>query len=65
MSTDVFLERALADLRDHPMSSAREVARRLGVSDDRRVFRAFDRAAYDGRCQRSRVGQGPWRWEVC
>lgn len=63
MTTDI-LSRALADLTEHPDSSAREIAQRLGIRDDRRVFKALDNAAYDGRCQRSRTGQDPWRWEV-
>lgn len=58
------LERALADLAEHPNSSALEIARRLGVLDDRRVFKALDLAAYDGKCQRTRTGNGPWRWEI-
>ncbi len=58
------LERALADLAEHPNSSAREISRRLGVLDDRRVFKALDLAAYDGKCQRTRTGNGPWRWEI-
>lgn len=58
------LERALADLREHPHSSARQVAARLGV-DDRRVWRALDTAAYDGRCQRSLPsGRSAWLWEA-
>jgi hypothetical protein len=61
---DDILSRALGDLLEHPNSSAREVARRLGVRDDRRVFAALDSAAYEGLCQRSRDGQGPWRWEA-
>ena len=61
---DDILSRALSDLAEHPDSSAREIARRLGIRDDRRVFKALDNAAYDGQCQRSRTGQGPWRWEV-
>jgi hypothetical protein len=58
------LGRALADLADHPESSAREIARRLGIRDDRLVFKVLDNAAYDGRCQRSRTSSGPWRWET-
>ncbi len=58
------LDRALADLAEHPHSSAREISRRLGVLDDRRVFKALDSAAYDGKCQRTRTGNEPWRWEI-
>jgi len=58
------LDRALADLAEHPNSSAREISRRLGVLDDRRVFKALDQAAYDGKCQRTRTGNRPWRWEI-
>lgn len=60
-----FLDRALADLAEHPDSSAREIARRIGVGD-RLVFAVLDRAAYDGRCQRWHPGGsgGPWLWEV-
>lgn len=58
------LERALVDLAEHPNSSALEISRRLGVLDDRRVFKALDLAAYDGKCQRTRTGNGPWRWEI-
>lgn len=63
--TDGILDRALADLAEHPESSAREIAQRLGISDDRWVFKVLDNAAYEGRCQRSREGTGgPWRWEA-
>lgn len=63
--TDDILHRALADLTEHPDSSANEIARRLGIRDDRLIFKVLDNAAYDGRCQRSRTGSGgPWRWEA-
>ncbi|MEU4558398.1 hypothetical protein AB0F72_08410 [Actinoplanes sp. NPDC023936] len=62
--TDDILSRALADLIEHPESSAREIAQRIGVRDDRLVFKALDNAAYAGRCQRSRWDRGPWRWEA-
>jgi hypothetical protein len=62
--TDDILSRALADLTEHPDSSAREIAQRIGVRDDRLVFKVLDNAAYEGRCQRSQDGHGPWRWEA-
>ncbi len=60
------LERALADLAEHPDSSARDIAKRLGVND-RTVFGALDNAAYDGKCQRwhpTGGTGGPWLWEI-
>jgi hypothetical protein len=62
--TDGILARALADLAENPESSAREIAQRIGVRDDRLVFKVLDTAAYDGRCQRSRTGSEPWRRET-
>lgn len=59
------LEQVLADLIEHPDSTAREIGMRLGMND-RWIFKLLDNAAYDGKCQRwrySQVGQ-PWRWEV-
>ena len=61
--TDDLISRVLADLAEHPHSSARGIARRLGVRDDRRIFKLLDIAAYDGRCQRSKTGRSPWLWE--
>lgn len=59
------LERALADLAAHPNSTAREIAMRIGVRDDRAVFAVLDRAAYDGKCQRWNSGtSSAWRWEI-
>jgi hypothetical protein len=58
-----FQTRALTDLAAHPHSSAREIGRRTGI-DDRIVFRALNNAAYDGKCQCSREGNQPWRWEI-
>jgi len=57
---------ALVDLAEHPDSTAREIAQRLGVRDDRTVFKALDNAAYDGKCQRWHPGGsgGAWRWEI-
>ena len=57
------LARALADLAEHPDSSAREIARRLDAND-RDVFHVLDNAAYQGVCQRWRGRSGPWRWEL-
>jgi hypothetical protein len=70
--TGSLLERALADLAEHPNSSAREIARRLnddGTHHGQRisghdVFGVLDKAAYHGTCQRSRTGNGPWLWEI-
>ena len=59
------LARALADLAEHPDSSARDIGRRIGVND-RHVFAVLDAAAYDGKCQRWHPGGrgGAWLWEI-
>jgi hypothetical protein len=57
------LTAALMDLAEHPDSSAKEIAGRIG-RNDRDVFGALDNAAYAGRCQRWRGTSGPWRWEI-
>jgi hypothetical protein len=59
------LERILNDLRQHPRSSAREIARRTGFRNDRLVYQMLKNAAVSGACQASRTGADPWRWEVC
>jgi hypothetical protein len=57
---------ALADLVLHPDSSARTIARRIGVSDDRLVFAVLARAAYEGKVQRWKeyAAGGPWLWQI-
>jgi hypothetical protein len=59
------LERCLTDLAEHPDSSAKDIAKRLGAND-RRVFAVLDHAAYSGKCQRWRksASGGPWLWEL-
>lgn len=54
----------LADLAGHPASSARQVARRLGMND-RDVYRVLKAAEASGRCRRHReTPSAPWLWEV-
>jgi hypothetical protein len=57
------LKRALADLAEHPDSTAKEIGQRLGIND-RRVFAVLDHAAYDGRCQRWRGNRSAWIWQI-
>jgi len=61
--TELLLSRCLADLAAHPDSTAREIGRRLDLPP-RDVFRALDRGAYTGRCQRWRNPGQAWRWEI-
>ena len=64
--TGHLLSRCLADLAEHPDSTAREIARRIGERNDRNVWRVLNEAAYDGLCQRWRPGnpRSAWRWEI-
>jgi hypothetical protein len=55
------IDLALADLAQHPDSSAREIGNRIGRSASD-VFNALDRAAYQGLCQRWRDSGPGWTW---
>lgn len=64
MLNDDVLARVLADLAEHPDSSARDIAGRIGESYAE-VFRELDNAAYKGLCHRWRSGRsGAWLWDV-
>jgi len=58
------LERALAYLAEHPDSSAKTIANGIGEGDDRAVFKELHLAAFDGKCQCWKSGNGPWMWEI-
>ena len=57
------LQAALADLTEHPDSSAAAIAKRIG-SDSRAVYGVLHNAAFKGLCQSWRPGGGPWLWEL-
>jgi hypothetical protein len=59
------LETVLADLAEHPNSTAHEIGERVGMKS-RRVWHLLDHAAYDGKCQRWHDGTSgsAWKWEI-
>jgi hypothetical protein len=62
------LLQALGYLKDHPHSSARDIADGTAMRHyDRDVYRMLSAAAFKGYCQcsRARAGSGPWLWEIC
>lgn len=56
--------RRLPGLADRPDLSAGDIALGIGEPDDRHVFHLLDKASYDGRCQRMRIGSDAWMWKV-
>lgn len=56
----------LGYLRDHPQSSARDIAAATGmIHHDREVYSLLRNAEFDGYVRSSNAGRGPWLWEIC
>lgn len=60
------LVEAVAWLRDHPHSTARQVREGLDLHrrDQSWVYGLLERAERDGWVQRTRTGSEAWRWEA-